>query len=312
MNAGKKVAPGKSTSPIETPVLDALSELAFGQPSSIKSIADFLLLEGSGVERMSMGEVAATAYTSKPTLVRFAKQLGFSGWPEFRIAFLREALAAEEAAAREAKVDINYPFAADDSPIAAAEAVLRVHELAAEQVRTQLTDELLASAATTVMESASVALFGRPPGWYYGSTFAFNLNAIGKSVWIPHAEEADLAVHLLGADSCVVAVSYSGTLAKEPFSYVERARGRGAKVLAVTSVGSPLAQVADVALTFAPLERYYDKVTGFYSCACMELYLDALFSACYLQHYGDYAKARAARAGRLAALTNISDDLTTR
>ena len=51
-------------------------EASLGMPGSIKQVADFLLAEGTGIAQLTMAEIAARAYTSKPTLVRFAKQAG--------------------------------------------------------------------------------------------------------------------------------------------------------------------------------------------------------------------------------------------
>lgn len=289
-------------------LIETIGDLSLSMPSSLKAIADFLLLEGSGVENLSMSGIAQATYTSKPTLVRFAKQLGFTGWPEFRLAFLKEARAADQLATNEVGVDINYPFVAGDSAQVAASNVLRVRELAAEEIRKRLNDDLLNMAARAILDAPQVALFSRPPGWYLESVFAYNLNSIGKGCWIPHAEESDLALNLFSTSDCSIFASYAGMLAKEPLCYAEDVKRRGATVIAITSDNSPLALVADIALTFPPIERYYNKVTGFYSCACIELWLDALFAACYLQQYEDNAHTRRIRSAQLAPMTHVLDD----
>jgi ATP-dependent protease HslVU peptidase subunit len=63
-------------------------EASLGMPGSIKQVADFLLAEGTGIEQLSMAQIATRAYTSKPTLVRFAKQAGYAGWKDYRHDFL--------------------------------------------------------------------------------------------------------------------------------------------------------------------------------------------------------------------------------
>ena len=63
-------------------------EASLGMPSSIKDVADFLLSEGTGIADLTMAQVATSVYTSKPTLVRFAKRAGYTGWKDYRHDFL--------------------------------------------------------------------------------------------------------------------------------------------------------------------------------------------------------------------------------
>lgn len=82
-------------------------EASRDMPGSIKQIADFLLAEGTGIEQLTMGQIAARAYTSKPSLVRFAQRAGYSGRKDYRRDFL---VAAGQEEARQAEVDVNTPF----------------------------------------------------------------------------------------------------------------------------------------------------------------------------------------------------------
>ena len=59
-------------------------EASLGMPGSIKDVADFLLSEGTGIANLTMAQIASRTYTSKPTLVRFAKQAGYAGWRDYR------------------------------------------------------------------------------------------------------------------------------------------------------------------------------------------------------------------------------------
>lgn len=70
-----------------------------------------------------MIEVADLTYTSRATLVRFAKKLGYSGWPDFVKAFLKEVRYFESSMTG---VDFNIPFEEKDSFRAIAEKAAQV------------------------------------------------------------------------------------------------------------------------------------------------------------------------------------------
>jgi DNA-binding MurR/RpiR family transcriptional regulator len=60
-----------------------LERLASRYDDSRRSVALFLLENGERAQSMSMADIAAETGTSKPTLVRIAKQMDYGGWREF-------------------------------------------------------------------------------------------------------------------------------------------------------------------------------------------------------------------------------------
>lgn len=60
---------------------------AVGFSDTEKEIANYILQRGYEIEKMSINELAAAAYTSPATIVRFCKKVGVKGYLEFRIKF---------------------------------------------------------------------------------------------------------------------------------------------------------------------------------------------------------------------------------
>lgn len=56
-----------------------IEELAYKHTDARRTIGEFLLTEKSKIENYSMQEIAEKTFTSKSSMVRFAKALGFSG-----------------------------------------------------------------------------------------------------------------------------------------------------------------------------------------------------------------------------------------
>lgn len=75
-------------------------------------IAEFLLNEKDHLYQYTMEDIANFTYTSKPTLVRFAKTLGYKGWKDFMRALIEEVKYQE---VKPTQIDPNFPFNEKDN-----------------------------------------------------------------------------------------------------------------------------------------------------------------------------------------------------
>ncbi len=296
--------------PLAEAAIAFAQEASLGMPGSIKQVADFLLSEGTGVEQMSMAQIAARAYTSKPTLVRFAKQAGYAGWKDYRHDFLVAMRRLEADRARQASVDINFPVDEGFSVGQVVDSLRRIHELAIQQMEQTLDHEALERAATAILSARDVAFFGAMQNLQRGKVFASDLGVIGILCRTPQADEAAAVANHLAAGDCLIAASYSGRLTHLPLALVPRLRERGVTIVAVTNAErGELGELADHVLGFAPLEHHHAKVGAFYSGACTSLILEALYATCYARRFDE---SRSRRESVVAGLRDlIPNDLGT-
>jgi DNA-binding MurR/RpiR family transcriptional regulator len=277
----------------ENRTIDFAREASLGMPGSIKQVADFLLSEGTGIAGMTMRQIAASAYTSKPTLVRFAKQAGYAGWKDYRHDFLVAAARLEEEQSQRADVDVNFPFQAGAPADEAFEGIARIHQLAIDEVRHSLDRDALSQAADAILGAHDVAFFGAMQNYHLGRVFASNLGIRGTLCRTPTGEEAAAVAGHLTQGDCLVVASYSGGLTGVSMALVPQAKRRGATVVAVTnSERSPLGDLADHTLSYAPLEHRHTKVGTFYSSTCTSLILDALYASCCAKRFETSVKSR--------------------
>lgn len=292
-----------------TDLLKRMRRQSDGLSASMHSIAEFLLREGSGIANLGMGQVAALSYSSKATLVRYARQLGYDGWKSFRADFIEQAKLDEKRSMGKAKVDLNYPFDEDATTEEMVQSLVTVrhatHEILLDSLNTQPIDE----AAQLVLGARHLVFLGNPPNRQYGELFAFNLDALGIDCRVPHNEMQEQELRRLDSRDCVIASSYSGDTSRELGRLVSMAHAREVATIAITGAGSPLAHVCTTALEYPPLEHYYTKIAGFYSCECMSLILDSLYSACYLANYQENKRGRLSLGEILTRSTNITDEL---
>ena len=146
-----------------------------------KNIGEFILREKSHLYRYSIQEIADATYTSKAALVRFAKELGFSGWRAFLKAFVEEQKYQES---HYTDIDPNFPFTAQSSR---QDIINQICSLQVESVldTADLLDHApLEEAAALLKRSRRVGLFGISPNNLLGELFARKMLSIGPgNLW---------------------------------------------------------------------------------------------------------------------------------
>ena len=267
-------------------LMERIGRAALEPAGSRKSIADFLLREGTGVKVLSMGEVADLTYTSKASLVRFSQAMGFSGWRDFRLAFVRM-MEMRETMRDKAAPDPNHPFSKEASLKEVIASVTELKRGAVMDAAAAIDEEMLAEAARRVLAARTTVFFGAPPNCYFGRLFAYKMHQIGVFCQVPEEERwAEVAPRLDERD-CALIVSYSGVGPERlPVSLLTTFDRAKVPVISVTNSGRNwLREHSDCVLSFAPRERYYTKISGYYSESCISLILDVLFSACFIVSY---------------------------
>ena len=157
----------------------------------------------------------------------------------------------------------------------------------------ELTDWVASQAADAIVGAHDVAFFGAMQNYHLGRVFASNLGIMGTLCRTPTGEEAAAVAGHLTQGDCLVVASYSGGLTGVSMALVPQAKRRGATVVAVTnSERSPLGDLADHTLSYAPLEHRHTKVGTFYSSTCTSLILNALYASCCAKRFETSVKSR--------------------
>ncbi len=191
--------------------------------------------------------LAERAAVSQASVVRFAKSLGFAGYPSFRVELAREVSrrAVELERSNIAEGELNP----SDSP---AEMVAKVafHEARTIEQTGRLLDlEALERIATTIAESERIIIFGVGASGLAAADFAQKLQRIGILCLSAHDTHVQL-VHAALADEHTTAIAFSfsgGTI--DVLRALEIASRAGAFTVAITNdTESPLAHAASATL----------------------------------------------------------------
>jgi len=206
---------------------------------------------------LSVAELAREARVSEPTVLRFCRHLGFSGYKSFRQAALRD-LSAEARETAPPRIDFS-----DSIETAAGKSVdATIRSL--ERLRRALPLEAIRGAATAILKARWVHIYG------FGASATVAADAQHKlyrlaamTVAYADAHMQAMAAATLGTEDVVIAVSSSGAT-RELIETVRLARRNGATVVALTRPGSALAELASILLPVTEREsrEIYTPMTG--------------------------------------------------
>lgn len=221
-------------------VLASLRGLSAGRTPVLRKIADYVQRNAEKLLYQTVVEVAEESGTSEASVIRFCRDLGFSGFQHFKLA-----LASDLAAS-------PVGLSPQENPKTIEEALEYVahHARQALDDTCQLLDLKSVNAAVgLLLKARRVDLYGVGASGVTAQDFAYKLLRLGYSVYSytdPHL--AAMSAATLDKNSLAIAVTRSGTTI-DTVKALEVARRSGAKTLAITQrLKSPITRVADVTI----------------------------------------------------------------
>ena len=203
-------------------------------------VADHVLAHPHEALNDPIAQIARAAAVSQPTVIRFCRSLGCEGLSDFKLRL---------ASGLSGTMPITHAqVTSEDSMLELGVKVLSNTASAILQVRDHLNRDAIDRAVRLIAAAQRVEFYAVG---HYGNVaddaqFKF-LGAGVSSAAYTVAQLQGLAANLLHPGVVAVVISSSGHVA-ELLDVVEKARARGASVVAITSSQSPLAKKADVAL----------------------------------------------------------------
>lgn len=261
-----------------------IEEVSIQYADARKNIAEFLLNERSRVKNYSMKQIADLTFTSKPTLVRFAKNMGFSGWTEFIKDFLTESHYQET---HFSEIDPNMPFLQMDN---IDEIINKICKLQIESLRDTakiMESSKIEEAGNILLSSRHIAIFGISPNTILGELFKRKMESIGKLVFIANMGESGIIANSLQEQDCAILISYSGNNEnREPMRYIKTFKDNNVKLIGITSGGENyIREHISCTLTISTHERLFTKISGFATEESINFILNILFAYCFSQNY---------------------------
>jgi RpiR family carbohydrate utilization transcriptional regulator len=190
---------------------------------------------------MKTAEASERIGISEPTLIRFCKAQGFSGYQDFKIN-LSQQLAADD-------YFVMYEIDENDSIHELCEKVFDTTISEILNVRSQIDQSILEEAIEALANARRVEFYafgGSAPVAMDAQHKFFRLKIPSSFISDPHIQF--MSANSLGKKDVVVAISQSGTTSALVDS-VNIVRKSGVKVIGIMPAGTPLASICDYPLT---------------------------------------------------------------
>lgn len=221
-------------------MLDRIRASIPALPPAEQRVAKLVLQDGRSFASLPVGELAARAGVSKPTVVRFCRSVGYDGLADFKLKLA-------------GSVNEGVPFVhravdEDDKPD---DLIVKVIDNAVSALLKYRTDAAGHAFDLAITALAAAGRQGRRIEFYgVGNSgivaqdaqhkfFRLGVNAIACS----DGHVQVMSATMLQPGDCVVVISNSGR-SRDLIDAIDIARRKGATVIVITASGSPLAQLA--------------------------------------------------------------------
>ena len=215
---------------------------------SERAVGEFVLEDPKSIINMKTAEASEKIGISEPTLIRFCKALGFSGYQDFKIN-LSQQLAADD-------YFVMYEIDEDDSIHELCEKVFDTTISEILNVRSQIDQDILESAIEALANAQRVEVYafgGSAPVAMDAQHKFFRLKISSSFISDPHIQL--MSANSLSKDDVVLAISQSGTTSALIDS-VKIVRKSGVKVIGIMPENSPLAHICDYPISINVGDNY--------------------------------------------------------
>ncbi len=220
-----------------------------------RRVGEAVVADPTSVARESITALAERCRTSAPTVVRFAKRMGFSGYPQLRLALAKAAGIEEGRTARE---PISGTLDPGDTLEQVVAKIGYADARAVEHTTEMLDIAALQAAVDALVGARRIDLVGVGASGVTAIDLCQKLSRLGlNAVYHTDRHAAVTAVSLRGPQDVVISVSHSGST-PDTIVPARLAVDKGATAIAITNhPGSKLAQTADITLVTTTRETTF-------------------------------------------------------
>ena len=248
-----------------------------------QTVIDYLLVQKTAIETLTIQEIATATFVHPSTFIRIAKKLGFSGWLEFKAAFLEE---QRYLTSHFETIDANLPFTDQDNPLTIAQKMASLEQVTIQDTLSLLKQEELQQAADLLNVAKEIKIFTSNANLFIAQDFALKLRRIKKRVRIAetigeHMYEAETC----DQDTCVLLISYTGenSALRQILTTLKQHQST---IIGLTSIGeNSIAQASDCHLRMTTRERLYSKIGNFTTSTSIYFLLDTLYATLFAKNY---------------------------
>ena len=270
-----------------------------------RDVIKYIEEEKEKIENYSTTYIADKTNTTPSTLVRIAKKLGYSGWNDFKKAYLKEIRYLNS---HFNNIDANTPFDEDDSFISIAHKIGQLHQESVEDTLSLINPDTLQKAVHILLQSKRIHVMAITNLCYAAEELVFKFRRIGVDARTYTDGHLLPETLMIPNDDCCIFISYSGQT--EPLLDAAKVlHDNHVPMIAITSIGeNDLSHLANASLYVSTREKSYKKIGAYTSLESIHLLMDILYS-CYFQVHYDENYAHKIKLAQLTESRQISNTI---
>ncbi|MHC1735709.1 MAG: MurR/RpiR family transcriptional regulator [Erysipelotrichaceae bacterium] len=230
---------------------------------SEKQVADFVLLTGYSISSLTLHELASQTETSEPTVMRFAKKLGYSSFSDFKLHVAKSWGQVNASKVDEPTRFIDLLFTRNDSTKEIPAKVIDMTSHALRETMNLLDEGKFLEAIAMIRRADLIDIYGVGNSGSIASDLMNKLVRIGLKCryFADNHVQQICACHLTDKD-LAIAISHSGST-KDTVDTLHIAKNAGAMTISITNFsGHHTSRYSDVTLLTGDVETtFYSETT---------------------------------------------------
>lgn len=263
-------------------IIHKIEQTHFSQSEAL--IVDYILKNNDKIQDMSTTEIAKETYTSPPLVVRVAKKLGYSGWLEFKQAFLEEIHYITE----EQMIDASIPFVVSDNFSTIANNIAQLQIDTIKDTLSLLRHDDLNKAIQLLRHTKKIDVYGTSDTLLLAKQFQKKFNFMKQSVRVENDTDDSLIQAMTSnQDHCAIVISYSGQT-KHILKIAQILKQNQTPMIVLTCLAdNELSQMGNLTLRMSSREMLNTKISNFASEQSITTLLNILYSCIFSLDYQD-------------------------
>ncbi len=220
------------------------------------SIADVIIDNPESAAAMNISQLADVSTTSVASVVRFAKAMGYKGYPEFRMALISHISRMQSNGIQPTSLDGGITI--EDSATEVIRKIANADALAIQTTAERLDIPSFNRVVETWNKSKTIGIFGVGSSGFVAMDLQLKLNRLGKSAIAWHdAHTALTSISMLKRGDALVAISHSGTTI-DVIEVMNEFKARGVKIILITNSNrNPATSLAHLVLLTSARETTF-------------------------------------------------------
>lgn len=243
-----------------------------------KSVIQFFLEKGQDMDKMSIQEVAEKTYSSNASIIRLCRKLGYQGFREFKVAFIRELESKKFVVSH---VDYSVPFNPQESTETIINRLYSLHKESMDAMQSALDIKELDMMAQYLLRARRVFLFGISDVNITLRSFMNKLLKIGifPVLATENTEEGNICPYITKED-CALFVTYSGSHMTYQYCIKILKKNHVPILLLTANPESPIYANSTCRICVPDLEKK-EHIAVFYSQQVFSYILNLLYALLY-------------------------------